>query len=684
MSASGAESLVDNMSDLVARFLPDGTMLWVNRAYSETVGVPREQIIGNKYAMVVHPDDLARVQAAVASLRPENREVVIENRILVPSGEQRWLEWTNRGFFDAEGRLIECQATGRDVTDRVETQRALDRERERFRFLADASAILSLSLDLEGTLARVTRLCVPYLADSCVAILADDHGQFRRISTAHVDPAIERLLEQRPEYLEPHRFSPKLQELVARVVSGDPVLVPELSESELRALELDPEDQRLATLQKVRSFMVVPLAARDRTLGALTLSSSRSYSNRSYGERDLELAREIGRRAAIAVDNARLHRELQSADQAKDEFLATLAHELRNPMAAILNALSVLEQPRASEAARQRAIAVASRQVRQQARLVDDLLDVSRLVRGRVSLRRRRLELSALLRQIADAHLGLFEARLQQLVVELSDEPLWVDADEARFEQIVGNLLDNAAKFSPVGGRVVLWSERRDASARVGVRDEGTGIPSDLRSHVFDLFAHGPRGHDTPSSGLGLGLTVVRGLVELHGGRVEVFSGGAGQGSEFVVTLPLATPDVAAASEAPASGPRASAPSRVLVVDDNVDAADMLVELLDSWGCSAQAVYDGPSALDAAPKLDPDLILVDIGMPRMDGYETARRLRELPGGDGYRLVALTGYAQPQDVEAARRAGFDRHVAKPIDTETLRSLLPPAQPPSVPA
>jgi PAS domain S-box-containing protein len=669
-SAEALQEILDGMAEAVCRFRPDGTVLWGNRAYCELIGRTRDELVGEKYAVLVHQDDLERMQAEVATMTADRPEVVIENRIVLPTGRVRWMQWTNRGFFDAEGQLIECQAAGRDVTARVQAEQELERAHRRFRFLAETSALLGSSLDYETTLARVTRLAVPFLADSCTLSLTDLHGELRRLTAAHVDPEVERALAEQP-LLGRGELPAPLRQLLDSVLAGHSVSAPAVDD-ELSHLELEGEQRRLAKLQSINSYMVVPLRARGRTLGVMTLAASRLHSNRVYGEEELALATEIGARAGIAIDNARLHEELRRADRAKDEFLAMLAHELRNPMSAIVNALELIAEPEIADERRQRALEVATRQVRHQARLVDDLLDVSRLGRGRITLRIDRVEITPLLRQIADAHRPNFERAGQQIALEVGAERLFVAGDSARLEQVVDNLLDNACKYSPPGSRVTLWARRAGDQVRIGVRDQGMGLPDHLRSRIFEVFSQGARSHDTPSGGLGIGLAISRGLVELHGGSIDVTSDGPGRGSEFVVSLPLAA--APEHSTAPPPARDRTQQLKVLVVDDNADAADMLVDLLSTWGHEAIAVYDGESAIDLAARVHPNLALIDIGMPKLDGYETARRLRQLEGGAGWRLIALTGYAQPQDIEAARRAGFDRHVAKPIDTQTLKALL----------
>jgi CheY-like chemotaxis protein len=392
----------------------------------------------------------------------------------------------------------------------------------------------------------------------------------------------------------------------------------------------------------------------------MIFTSSRAQSKRTYDEDDLRLAEELARRAAMALDNARLFRELRDQDDRKDRFLATLAHELRNPLAALQHALDILEMPDTDETGRRRALDVAERQVRHQTRLVEDLLDVARLNKGAVTLRRETVDAAPIVEDAAEIHRPFAEKRGQTLTVRVHGGA-----------EIVGNLIDNAIKYSPRDTPIEVLVDKEDGAVRIEVSDEGPGIPEDLRWNVFDAFVQGERTHEMPSAGLGIGLTIVRQLVELHGGAVELRSGSDGRGTTVVVTLPgVASADRQPRRVTPRETP---VPLRVLVVDDNADAADMLASLLSAWGHRARAVYDGRAAVDAAKQDDPDIALIDIGMPDMDGYETARAMRH-EAGSSARLVALTGYAQPSDVAAALEAGFDRHVAKPVDAKTLRKLL----------
>jgi PAS domain S-box-containing protein len=382
--------------------------------------------------------------------------------------------------------------------------------------------------------------------------------------------------------------------------------------------------------------------------------------------------------AGINLDISRLkevEEELREADRRKDEFLATLAHELRNPLAPIRNALSALRLAAGTRGAD--GIEMLERQVDQMVRLVDDLLEVSRITRGKIELRRERVELAAVLRAAVETSRPLIDASRHGLELSLPDEPLVLDADAVRLAQIFANLLNNAAKYTDADGRIEVSARRDGSHVTVSVRDDGIGIPVERLADVFDLFVQVDRSLGRSQGGLGIGLTLVRRLVELHGGRVEARSQGPGTGSEFLVTLPLApergrsiAPDATASDERT----HVSSARRVLVVDDNVDAGDSLGMLLRVLGVEPQVVRDGESALAAMAAFRPAMVLMDLGMPGMDGYEVAQRVRERPDLGDPLLIALTGWGGSEHRRRSREAGFDHHVVKPVSLEVLQSLL----------
>jgi signal transduction histidine kinase len=366
--------------------------------------------------------------------------------------------------------------------------------------------------------------------------------------------------------------------------------------------------------------------------------------------------------------------ELAEVDRRKDEFLAMLGHELRNPLAPVTTALQIMRihEGEPNRVARSREIV--ERQIEHMTRLIDDLLDVSRITRGKIELREQPLLLSAVIERAIESARPLIDERGHRVALDLPTEPVTFLADPARLGQVFANLLNNAAKYTDVGGRIWLRARVEGNELVVGVKDDGPGLTKELRAHAFELFMQGPQTRARARGGLGIGLTLVRRLVELHGGTVEALSEGPGKGTEFVVRLPLRLPTISDGAPATAAVAGASPRRRILVVDDNVDAAEALGELLRDFGHEVATAHDGTRALDQARLHRPDIVLLDISMPEMDGYEVAKRIRgELGLGDAL-LVALTGYGEDRHRRLAREAGFDQHVTKPVDASKLEELL----------
>jgi signal transduction histidine kinase/ActR/RegA family two-component response regulator len=389
---------------------------------------------------------------------------------------------------------------------------------------------------------------------------------------------------------------------------------------------------------------------------------------------DLEL--EVGERRRLEEELQQRNEELAEADRRKDEFLAMLGHELRNPLAPIRNALELLQELGPAEPQLRDAHAMIERQLDHLTRLVEDLLDVARITRGKILLRSEPIRLAAVLQGAIESTRPLIEANRHALNVSLLPEPIWVSADPTRLEQVFANLLNNATKYTERGGSIEVIEEEDNGAVRVRVRDTGFGIPVTMLPHVFDLFTQADRTLDRAQGGLGIGLTLVKTLVELHGGTVAAHSDGPGQGSEFVVRLPIvAQPPEPVRAEPPIPATRSAdaMPLHVLVVEDNRDAADSLAMLLRLWGHEVRTSHDGHSGLKAAQSYRPHVVLLDIGLPGLDGYEVARQLRA-QFGSAMRLVAMTGYGQEEDRRRAFEAGFNAHLVKPADPEVLQSVL----------
>jgi two-component system CheB/CheR fusion protein len=373
-------------------------------------------------------------------------------------------------------------------------------------------------------------------------------------------------------------------------------------------------------------------------------------------------------------DRVRTEKALREADRRKDEFLATLAHELRNPLAPIRNGLQILRLSPEAEAQDQ-ARSLMQRQLDQMVRLVDELLDVSRISAGKLELRKERVLLRAVIERAVESSRPLIDRMGHQLTVTLPNQALALDADPTRLGQVFCNLLNNAAKYSDRGGHVWLAVERQGSDVLVSVRDTGVGIAANHLPGIFHMFSQVEGTLDRSQGGLGIGLTLVKRLVELHGGRIEARSEGRGKGSEFVVRLPLIVE--ASGPKAPAEADEPPAPKsslRILIVDDNRDSADSLGMLLRIMGNDTRTAYDGQQGLEVAREFRPDVALLDIGLPKLDGYEACRRIREQPWGKGVVLIAITGWGQEEDRRRSHDAGFDRHLVKPVDPDALMRML----------
>ncbi len=413
-------------------------------------------------------------------------------------------------------------------------------------------------------------------------------------------------------------------------------------------------------------------------LGAITFVMS--GSGRTFTRREVAAAEFLADRAAVALENAMLLAQLQESDRRKDEFLAILAHELRNPLAPIRNATEVLRAGGQSHERANWARQVIERQVSQMSGLVDDLLDLSRITRDRIELRRKPVSIATIVNTAVEVSRPLIESHGHTLVQSVPPEAIHVDGDQMRLAQVVANLLNNAAKYTSEPGTIWLTVERQGDDAVLSVKDSGTGIPSELLSHVFEMFAQLDRSAERSGGGLGIGLTLVKRLVTLHGGSVEARSEGTDRGSEFIVRLPaIEAPILAESTRKDVPSPTAVFDHRrILVVDDNRDGADSLAALLGTMGSEVRTVYDGIHAVSAAREFCPDVILMDIGLPGINGYDAARRIRA-QGSSDVVLIAVTGWGQEADRRKAYIAGFDYHLTKPVDATELCDILTGAGP-----
>jgi len=429
----------------------------------------------------------------------------------------------------------------------------------------------------------------------------------------------------------------------------------------------------------VSSGLIVRIPGEDRQPFGVVGIYTRSP--RHFTVDEVQFVQAVADILGVAVERIRLEEELRlrigqlaEADRRKDEFLAMLAHELRNSLAPVRNALQVLQDKGSNDPLLNRMWELMARQIGHMTRLVDDLLDVSRITTGKVTLRKEPVNLATVVFRVIESTRSLIEAQGHQLLTALPPEPIHLDADPARLAQILGNLLNNAAKYTPEGGRIGLTVARQGTEAVISVRDTGVGISAEMLPRVFDLFTQVDASLDRSQGGLGIGLTLVRSLVELHGGSVSVMSAGPDLGSEFVVRLPITTDGSQSVEVETIHDWRSVTPRSVLIVDDNIDSVESLAELLQLAGHQVRTANDGLAALEVAEVFQPEFVLLDIGLPRLDGYEVARRLRSQPAFHLTILIALTGYGQDDHRRRGHEAGFNHYLVKPIDPALLKQLF----------
>ncbi|MDQ3099870.1 MAG: response regulator [Bacteroidota bacterium] len=554
---------------------------------------------------------------------------------------------------------------------------AAEEEARRSSFLAEAGTVFTRSHDLEFLVDSIARAAVPFLADLSVLAISDgkdnieqvrshwlganstEHGHFHQLSND--EDTQNWLMDSIDRAIRTREF---------RILSGVPVL--ELQEE----ISLDDEARHASPAPEVGggSALVLPLHLRDTTHGVLVLI--RRSSSPVYQASDVALAGELAARAAAALENARLVQGIQEADQRKDEFLGMLAHELRNPLGPMRNAVEILGMLGPHDPTIEHAMQVMDRQVKHMARLVDDLLDATRIARGKVLLRQERCDLRKIVKQTTEDYRNLFTSGDVTLNIELPKEEAWLMGDPTRLAQAIGNLLHNANKFTESGGTVdvVMHVDEDEHTAEISIHDSGIGIEPQILAHIFDVFRQADQGLDRSRGGLGLGLTLVKGLVEMHGGTVGATSEGAGKGSVFTVRLPIKTgveihqPNVEDTIDGSNDG------FQILIIEDNTDAAESARMLLTIEGHEVRIAASGKEALKITQEFKPQVVLCDIGLPTMNGYEVAKAFRADPDLANVHLIALTGYGRMEDQGKAFDAGFDLHLTKPVEPKALRKAL----------
>jgi PAS domain S-box-containing protein len=565
----------------------------------------------------IHPDDRAAVVAQIERTLQQGEDHRVEYRLLLAQGAIRWVEGRGKLFRDAEGRPQRMVGICTDVTARHEAEAAVRESEERFRNLADNIAQFAWMADQSGWIFWYNQRWFDYTGTTLEAMQGWGWQKVHH-----------------PDY-------------VAAVT----------------------EKFRRHVEQGIVWEDTFPLRRHD---GEYRWFLSRAVPIHDEHGRVL---RWFGTNTDITAQRE-AEEALRAADRRKDEFLATLAHELRNPLAPIRTSLEIMKRANVDAGVVEESRLTMDRQLSHLQRLVDDLLDISRITRDKLDLRKARVELASVIHQAVETCRPLAEGARHELVIDLPSDPIYLHADAVRLAQVFSNLLNNACKYTEPGGKISLTVRRDADEVVVAVADTGIGIPPAMLPRVFEMFTQIDHGAERSQGGLGIGLTLVRRLVEMHGGKIEAHSSGAGQGSEFVVRLPMLhdqtdhvlSPPVLTTVE------RRSPGRRILVVDDNRDAAKMLAMLLNLGGHTTHLEHDGLSAVSAAETFRPDLVLLDLGLPKLSGHDAARRIREQPWGQQMTLVALTGWGQEEDRRKSSAAGFDHHLVKPVDHAQLNELI----------
>ena len=620
VSEAGFRLMADAMPQIVWVTRPDGYHEYFNRQWYDYIGCAPDEGLGEGWQNFLHPDDRERTVERWKTAVATGELYEIEYRFRGKDGQYRWFLGRALPARGESGRIVRWFGTCTDIEDMKRAGEALRESEARYR---NTEERLMATLAASGT------------------------GTFRW------EPETGIFLD----------FDENLKSLLG--LPPDQLI--QSTQDVIDSIHPDDRSTLEAALEACRQGVDFELEYRV----ILPNGNVRWLYDRAKMMRDSEGRPTYLLGACIDITERKETEEaLKEADRRKDEFLAMLAHELRNPLAPIRSGLDILSMDGEDH---QPIVKLMQKQVEHVVRLVDDLLDVSRIMRGRIELRRKPVQLSVLVNQSVAAVRSLIESQQQELVVSLPVEPIWLDVDPVRLVQVIENLLNNASKYTKSGGRIELSADRRGGQVEIRVRDTGIGIEPDLLPKVFELFTQSSRSLDRAQGGLGIGLTLVQRLVEMHDGEVSAYSQGVGHGSTFSVRLPATK--AASRVEGEVEEPKIAQDRRILLVDDNAPAAAMLAKLLARLGNhSVETVHDGQTALSKVRRCRPDIILLDIGLPGMDGYQIGRAMREIPDLDDVLLVALTGYGQEEDRRKSKDAGFDEHLVKPPSIEQIRDIL----------
>jgi len=678
-------AIVESSDDGIIGMSMDGTITAWNRGAERMYGYAAAEVLGQSIRLVIPEDRREEASEVLERIKLGERVEHFETLRCRKDGTRFPVSLMVSPILYDGGTVIGASKIARDISEQK-------RASQRAAFLAEVGAVLGGSLEYLTTLKTVADLAVPSIADWCAVDILTDERKLERLAVAHVDPAkIDLARTIRSRYEDPN--SPYSAPSVVR--TGTPAMLREVSD-DMIAASAKGDQERIALVRSLglRSYMIVPLTTRGRTLGALTLATAES--GRLYTEDDFRFAQDVAFRAALAVDNARAYNDAQVANRLKDEFLATLSHELRTPLNAILGYSRMLQSGMLTPDKHAHALHTVERNATSLTQIVEDVLDVSRIISGKIRLNIQSVDLPAVVSDAIATVMPAADAKQIRVQTILDPRAAPISGDPDRMQQIVWNLVSNAVKFTPKHGTVQVRLERVNSHVEIVVSDTGAGIPPDFLPHIFERFRQADSGTTREHGGIGLGLAIVRHLVELHGGTIHAVSGGHEKGSTFRVRLPIMIVHHEEALERRVH-PTTNLARRetqlpdlgglsVLAVDDDADARSLVSETLESQGARVVAVESAQEALDTLQRTRPDILLADIGMAHTDGFDLIKRIRQSsdPAIREVPAAALTAYARAEDRMKVLQSGFQMHLAKPVDPAELivavASLAKRAAPP----
>lgn len=655
-------ALVDASAQIVWTTDADGNVVEDSASWRAFTGQSYEEWRGSGWLNAYHPDDRKRIQTNWQKVLAEKTKLDAQYRLRRHDGQWRWIQVRAVPLLSADGSVRGWIGMNTDITERKQAE-------------ADALFLLDLS--------ECTRLAMdPDELMWATAVAAGEYLQGARCSFFEIDLQKDRFTVRRdyhphaPSVVGTYPLGPLGPAIIGLGEAGRAGVVRDIAEDERTAQFVDAY-RKLG----MRSFVMVPLLRDQRMVSALVLTAEEA---RDWSEREVGLLKAVAERTWLAVERLRLDTALRQseealriADKRKDEFLATLAHELRNPLALMRNVVNLIQIPGSSEDELLWGRDILDRQVNYLTRLTDDLFDVSRITRDKLELHRERTEIAEIVNAAVESCRSLAQERGHELAVQLPQRTIYIDADRVRLTQVFMNLLTNAAKYTPTPGKISVRVEQTGGMAVVRVRDSGIGLSADQLAHVFDIFYQADRSYARPEGGLGLGLTLARRLIQIHGGTIEARSPGINQGSEFIVRLPIlgdASPLQPFVPRRDGTNQPSTTTRRILIADDFPESANALAKLLRADGNEVQAAQDGLEVLDTMAKFQPHVVVLDMSMPKLNGYDTARIIRQQPWGKEVILIAMTGWDRQQDLRRTKAAGFDAHMTKPVKYEALLEVL----------